>query len=869
MAVRIGVVFDRQHASLAVALRGLLPSADIVSFDLGHVIHDPAGRERIGGILRDCDHVISHDIPPGQGPLGTRLLSRTAKRFHLIPPLCFGGFHPDTVSVMVDHVPLESPIGTSHSRIVIAAYLAGLTPEQAGDLFNGLVYARLGYFDAAAAHATLLLEKFAAYGIDLSQALPQWMQTGCFMYGPAHPKLLVFLDLARAACRMMDIAPQAAPRVTMLPDPMAAFETLPFLPDIAARLGIRPEGTIRATLPARPLTLPEFIAGSYTAFKRAPLGPLRQAQGVSAAMAALGLAGAPRAQPQKPGTTCLLSYHGTMLRADLNSNLLLHEPVWPENPDSTDFTLTPVTGADGATTAAIMGGVDIVPGGMPGTISLRRQGAFVSVDPGRAAVPLNRAAANSWERFLPLTLADAAHLRQILSRNWLIEGGDALPAAAITIHPDFTLDLGGITVDLAAHRPAPLSDGPGFTVQTASGARTLRPDPAPHDPETALRPAARSAFAGDAGSLAGFRTSANGALAIDGGDEILHPPLTMCPADAAWVYDKWYYRPGMPPLGQARHEYRIQRAPDLTLLLGRGLEGVLINRAGVLKDHGFLTVNKKIALPPGLRLHGETMLMQDSMRQAARRIPGPSVVFYNPNLQNYYHWLVEAALPLRLMAPYLPADARLIMPGTLAAMAASGHAPLDHAGVLDAIGLGHLPRLDIEAPICRLADAIWPDNVSLAALPAAMLHRFRDEVAALYPAETGKRHRIYIERRRLREVAANPALAQFLAAQGFTSVVLEDLPPAAQIRLFLHAEMVVAPHGAGLANLLFCPPGTRVLEIAPDTEFRPFFWMIAEKLGFAYGVLPCPTRPAGYNGSLQVDVRRLRALYRMLRFFDH
>ena len=75
----------------------------------------------------------------------------------------------------------------------------------------------------------------------------------------------------------------------------------------------------------------------------------------------------------------------------------------------------------------------------------------------------------------------------------------------------------------------------------------------------------------------------------------------------------------------------------------------------------------------------------------------------------------------------------------------------------------------------------------------------------------------------------------------------------------------IAVHGGGLANLLFCPPGTRVLELTPDCEYRPFFWAIAQKLGLLYSVLPCPTNDGSFNGDLIVDLPRLRALLRIVR----
>jgi hypothetical protein len=47
-------------------------------------------------------------------------------------------------------------------------------------------------------------------------------------------------------------------------------------------------------------------------------------------------------------------------------------------------------------------------------------------------------------------------------------------------------------------------------------------------------------------------------------------------------------------------------------------------------------------------------------------------------------------------------------------------------------------------------------------------------------------------------------------------VVLENRTLAEQISLFASADLVIAQHGAALANVVWCRPGTRVIEIAPS-----------------------------------------------------
>ena len=75
---------------------------------------------------------------------------------------------------------------------------------------------------------------------------------------------------------------------------------------------------------------------------------------------------------------------------------------------------------------------------------------------------------------------------------------------------------------------------------------------------------------------------------------------------------------------------------------------------------------------------------------------------------------------------------------------------------------------------------------------------------------------IYINRK-TRRLKNELEVQSFLRDRGFKIVNLERLALREQMRLFNQADIVVGFHGAGLANLVFAKPGTKVIEIAdPD-----------------------------------------------------
>ncbi|QUJ76191.1 glycosyltransferase family 61 protein [Sulfitobacter albidus] len=77
--------------------------------------------------------------------------------------------------------------------------------------------------------------------------------------------------------------------------------------------------------------------------------------------------------------------------------------------------------------------------------------------------------------------------------------------------------------------------------------------------------------------------------------------------------------------------------------------------------------------------------------------------------------------------------------------------------------------------------------------------------------------RIYVGRRddhaRARPVAGEARLLEHLALFGFETIAFEDYSPLDQIALMAGAEIVIAPHGAGLTHMMFARSDCHVIEL--------------------------------------------------------
>jgi len=63
---------------------------------------------------------------------------------------------------------------------------------------------------------------------------------------------------------------------------------------------------------------------------------------------------------------------------------------------------------------------------------------------------------------------------------------------------------------------------------------------------------------------------------------------------------------------------------------------------------------------------------------------------------------------------------------------------------------------------------------------------------------------------------------------GFEQVSMTHMSFIEQVALFHHAKVIVGAHGSSLTNLLFCEPGTKVVEIFQN-QFDSGFWQLSDQ----------------------------------------
>jgi hypothetical protein len=231
---------------------------------------------------------------------------------------------------------------------------------------------------------------------------------------------------------------------------------------------------------------------------------------------------------------------------------------------------------------------------------------------------------------------------------------------------------------------------------------------------------------------------------------------------------------------------------------------------------------------------------------------------------NYYHFLMDSLTRLGVLAqaPSIAAPERWYVPL---------QTPFQRE-LLDLFGVAPSQRLDAGAnPHVRAEVLVVPGPPAMTEKNPPWAVEFLRSRLLPSVDTSGPRRRIFITRgpsANNRTVVNEDALLALLAARDFEAVDPGALSVVEQIRTFATASVIVAPHGAALANLMFASPGASVVELVPAGCLLPDFWRLAcgvPSLTYRYlsawGGPSRPTRGGTIVRDIEVD---LPALTKML-----
>ena len=216
---------------------------------------------------------------------------------------------------------------------------------------------------------------------------------------------------------------------------------------------------------------------------------------------------------------------------------------------------------------------------------------------------------------------------------------------------------------------------------------------------------------------------------------------------------------------------------------------------------------------------------------------------------NYYHWLLDLLPRFDILQ-----RGGVDLGSVDSFIVNAGSAPYQ-TDTLDLLGIPKSKRVVTQRRAHFQADTLYAPS-----LPGLHSHTPKWAVDFLRKSFlrelSGTRRKIYVSRSRskYRKFTNEPEVKALLEKHGFEEVFSEELSFRQQVDLFASAEAIVAPHGAGLANILFCQPKTFVLEIFSPDYVNGCFWALAEQAELDYWyLLGKGARPAEFADPHKVE----------------
>ncbi len=274
----------------------------------------------------------------------------------------------------------------------------------------------------------------------------------------------------------------------------------------------------------------------------------------------------------------------------------------------------------------------------------------------------------------------------------------------------------------------------------------------------------------------------------------------------------------------------------------------------VLPDGSF--AGERVAMTPAGRrrlLQNEPSAAMTPPRRLKRR-PGSYYPVLGLGVTHYYHWSHDVIMRMRGVADLLPADTMLLVPDAMRPF---------QIETLALLGLDEHPRQPLPPDACWEVERLHVVTPTLKTQIDSLepFAWFRDAVKTRYGlADQSGTRRLYLSRRRDHHwrVTNESDVLAVLEPRGFETVEPGTMGLRDQAELFGQASLIVGT-GAGLMNMVFSPPSTKILQFQDPGHTVHALWTMAGALAFDYHYMLCEpvANPAGGISDLFVSVDKL------------
>jgi len=294
--------------------------------------------------------------------------------------------------------------------------------------------------------------------------------------------------------------------------------------------------------------------------------------------------------------------------------------------------------------------------------------------------------------------------------------------------------------------------------------------------------------------------------------------------------------------GLAKRFLRTYEVPSLEMAVLRdaqavGHAGLVVSPMLGVLDESWFAANVKIPRMTPLNRLLQAPREEQSVECAAVTWVGT----FEPHKINHYHFHAEHLTALLQVEAFAAAKPDLQVEALV-----PSYGP-KQAEIVELLGIEGVHSFRTRGSGIRARELLFPSAVRqlprvVEPLLASVLQRIRANAAARRPHAGQGPRIVYVSRldsgiRRMRNEADLVARMRALGAEIFLGRNLSYLD---QVLAFRDAKLVIGPHGAGLTNIGFAPPGALTVEIFSSNFCVEIFARLAGLLGHRYR---CFTQP--------------------------
>jgi capsular polysaccharide biosynthesis protein len=347
-------------------------------------------------------------------------------------------------------------------------------------------------------------------------------------------------------------------------------------------------------------------------------------------------------------------------------------------------------------------------------------------------------------------------------------------------------------------------------------------------------------------TLFGARTAARVVPFISIDRDRLYPPAQICELTSEWVS-----KSGEPfqakimnvepactvpnPLPKTVHEnVRHQFLMDVAYVYPETFVATIPK--GRVTSRGFvMTPDRQFLQDVSTYFHDPQKTLATALSEDWRLVPltevdGKVAVLATEGANLYYHWL------LQLLPRYELIKRAGIEPNGIDHYYVNSHKSKFQRETLALLGIEPTRIIDGDkVPHLRARELIVP-SVPLGGgcFRPWMTEFLRNSFLPKNITFSGRR--LYISRGRAgyRRVLNEEDVISLLRRRKFEVFEMEGLSVQEQAAVMAASETIVAPHGGGLSNIVFCSPGTKIIEIFSPELVGTYFWKLSNQLHLDY-----------------------------------